>query len=62
MGRYSTELHYLGVLVWLCVLTQGTGGGCPGGIFSMRMLFPANYPDGPPKLRFTCEMFHPNGV
>lgn len=31
-----------------------------GGIFSLKLVFPANYPDGPPKVRFTCEMFHPN--
>ena len=33
----------------------------PGGMFSLKLVFPQNYPDGAPKVRFTCEMFHPNG-
>lgn len=31
-----------------------------GGIFSMRLTFPEQYPDKPPRVRFTSEMFHPN--
>jgi ubiquitin-conjugating enzyme E2 A len=31
-----------------------------GGIYSMRLTFPEQYPDKPPRVRFTCEMFHPN--
>ncbi len=32
-----------------------------GGIFSLRITFGENYPDKPPRVRFTSEMFHPNG-
>eukprot|EP01138_Halocafeteria_seosinensis_P016463 gb/GECG01016794.1/.p1 GENE.gb/GECG01016794.1/~~gb/GECG01016794.1/.p1 ORF type:complete len:200 (+),score=29.54 gb/GECG01016794.1/:1-600(+) len=31
-----------------------------GGMFSLRMQFPDQYPVKPPRVRFTCEMFHPN--
>ncbi|KAH3765858.1 rac gtpase [Pelomyxa schiedti] len=31
-----------------------------GGIFQLRMAFPEQYPERPPKIRFTSEMFHPN--
>merc|ERR1712087_31804 len=31
-----------------------------GGIYSMRLTFTEQYPDKPPRVRFTCEMFHPN--
>ena len=32
-----------------------------GGILSMRIFFGEDYPSKPPKVRFTCDMFHPNG-
>ena len=32
-----------------------------GGVFTTRLVFPPDYPLSPPKMRFTCEMFHPNG-
>ncbi|CAH3186077.1 unnamed protein product, partial [Porites lobata] len=31
-----------------------------GGVFTTRLVFPPDYPLSPPKMRFTCEMFHPN--
>eukprot|EP00744_Colponema_vietnamica_P001243 GILI01002083.1.p1 GENE.GILI01002083.1~~GILI01002083.1.p1 ORF type:complete len:155 (+),score=18.71 GILI01002083.1:54-518(+) len=31
-----------------------------GGIYALRITFPDNYPDRPPKIRFTTEMWHPN--
>lgn len=33
-----------------------------GGIFPLRLTFPENYPERPPKVRFTTEVFHPNGT
>lgn len=33
----------------------------PGGMFTLRLSFPDTYPDAPPKARFVCEMYHPNG-
>jgi ubiquitin-conjugating enzyme E2 G1 len=31
-----------------------------GGFFNAIMSFPSNYPNSPPQLRFTSEMWHPN--
>ena len=31
-----------------------------GGIYTLRMQFPDQYPDKPPRVRFVTEMFHPN--
>uniref|UniRef100_A0A803PDM1 UBC core domain-containing protein n=1 Tax=Cannabis sativa TaxID=3483 RepID=A0A803PDM1_CANSA len=30
------------------------------GVFSLRLTFGNNYPEKPPRVRFTSEMFHPN--
>jgi hypothetical protein len=32
-----------------------------GGYFNAIMSFPPNYPNSPPSVRFTSEMWHPNG-
>lgn len=31
-----------------------------GGIFSLKLQFSERYPEKPPRVRFTCDMFHPN--
>uniref|UniRef100_A0AAQ4PUF6 UBC core domain-containing protein n=1 Tax=Gasterosteus aculeatus aculeatus TaxID=481459 RepID=A0AAQ4PUF6_GASAC len=31
-----------------------------GGVFPAVLSFPSDYPLSPPKMRFTCDMFHPN--
>ena len=31
-----------------------------GGIFKGQLFFPKEYPNRPPKLRFTSNMYHPN--
>lgn len=42
-------------------LIQGPEGTCfEGGVFPARLIFPPDYPLSPPKMKFTCEMFHPN--
>ena len=32
-----------------------------GGFFNAKLTFPPDYPNKPPKCRFTSEMWHPNG-
>lgn len=32
-----------------------------GGLFKAHLLFPKEYPQRPPKMRFISEMWHPNG-
>lgn len=31
-----------------------------GGLFPAELLFPADFPMSPPKMRFMCSMWHPN--
>uniref|UniRef100_A0A7S3DLI0 UBC core domain-containing protein n=1 Tax=Palpitomonas bilix TaxID=652834 RepID=A0A7S3DLI0_9EUKA len=31
-----------------------------GGCFPLKLVFPRDYPERPPRVRFTCRMFHPN--
>lgn len=31
-----------------------------GGVFSLRLTFSESYPEKPPRVRFTSEVFHPN--
>lgn len=42
-------------------LIAGPEGTCfAGGVFPARLNFPPDYPLSPPKMKFICEMFHPN--
>lgn len=31
-----------------------------GGVFPAELQFPTDYPLSPPKMKFTCDIFHPN--
>lgn len=45
----------------LIVYCSGPEGTCfEGGVFPARLVFPPDYPLSPPKMKFTCDMFHPN--
>lgn len=42
---------------------SGPEGTCfEGGVFPAKLIFPPDYPLSPPKMQFTCEMFHPNSM
>jgi len=46
-----------------CVYARGPEGTCfEGGVFTARLTFPADYPLSPPKMKFTCDLFHPNST
>ena len=45
--------------------SQSSGSkGTPyeNGLFSAVLSFPKDYPLNPPQMRFTCDIFHPNGT
>lgn len=43
------------------VYRRGPEGTCfEGGVFPAKLVFPPDYPLSPPKMKFTCEMYHPN--
>lgn len=45
------------------ILSSGPEGTCfEGGVFPAKLVFPPDYPLSPPKMKFTCEMFHPNSI
>ncbi|XP_074629469.1 ubiquitin-conjugating enzyme E2 G2-like isoform X2 [Acropora palmata] len=45
---------------WEALITGPEGTPFEGGVFTTRLVFPPDYPLSPPKMRFTCDMFHPN--
>jgi ubiquitin-protein ligase len=48
------------------ILTSGIRGpsGTPyeGGVFVAVLTFPKDYPLSPPKMKFTTDIYHPNGT
>lgn len=45
---------------WEALITGPEGTCFEGGVFTARLTFPADYPLSPPKMKFTCDLFHPN--
>ncbi|CAB3365255.1 Hypothetical predicted protein [Cloeon dipterum] len=45
---------------WEALITGPEGTCFEGGVFPAKLIFPPDYPLSPPKMQFTCEMFHPN--
>ncbi|KAK6165807.1 ubiquitin-conjugating enzyme E2 G2 [Patella vulgata] len=45
---------------WEALIMGPEGTWFEGGIFPARLTFPTDYPLSPPKMKFTCEIFHPN--
>jgi ubiquitin-conjugating enzyme E2 A len=48
------------LFVWNASIIGPDESAWEGGIYGLRLQFPEQYPSKPPKVRFTCEMFHPN--
>ncbi|KAH7365223.1 hypothetical protein KP509_18G015100 [Ceratopteris richardii] len=62
MASSSAQLHLMSDLK---AIGNEPPEGCndtlwEGGIFSLRLTFGENYPEKPPRVRFTLEVFHPN--
>ncbi|XP_046351887.1 ubiquitin-conjugating enzyme E2 G2 [Haliotis cracherodii] len=45
---------------WEALIMGPEGTFFEGGVFPARLTFPADYPLSPPKMKFTCDIFHPN--
>ncbi|OWK05961.1 UBE2G2, partial [Cervus elaphus hippelaphus] len=55
------EENLSGSSVSLFISSRGPEDTCfEFGVFPAILSFPLDYPLSPPKMRFTCEMFHPN--
>ena len=48
-------------LLFVDVYRGPEGTPFEGGVFVTELIFPTDYPLSPPKMKFTSEMFHPNG-
>ena len=48
------------LFVWVATVFGPTETPWEGGIFQLKLTFPETYPDKPPRVRFTGEVFHPN--
>lgn len=47
---------------WECLICGPEETPLEGGVFPATLTFPKDYPLNPPSMKFTCEMFHPNGT
>ncbi|RDD41043.1 Ubiquitin-conjugating enzyme E2 G2 [Trichoplax sp. H2] len=45
---------------WEALICGPEGTPFEGGVFRTQLIFPSDYPLSPPKMRFLCEIFHPN--
>ncbi|CAK9292115.1 unnamed protein product [Gordionus sp. m RMFG-2023] len=45
---------------WEALIIGPQGTPFEGGVFPTKLFFPTDYPLSPPKMIFTCDMFHPN--
>ncbi|KAL5707226.1 E2 ubiquitin-conjugating enzyme [Ranunculus cassubicifolius] len=46
--------------VWSATIFGPDESPWEGGMFGLRLTFGNNYPEKPPRVRFTSEIFHPN--
>ena len=48
--------------LWEAVIMGPEDTYYEGGVFTAILTFPSDYPMSPPKMRFTCPMWHPNSL
>lgn len=59
-GVSASPLNDDNLYIWGATISGPDDSPWEGGLYSVRLVFPDNYPEKPPKVRFTTEMFHPN--
>ncbi|KAJ3375928.1 E2 SUMO-conjugating protein ubc9, partial [Lobulomyces angularis] len=47
-------------MVWQAGIPGKVGTSWEGGTFTLSLTFPADYPQKPPKCKFSIPLFHPN--
>jgi ubiquitin-conjugating enzyme E2 A len=50
------------LLIWDAVIFGPDDSPWEGGAFNLILEFSEEYPNKPPKVKFTCPMFHPNSM
>jgi len=48
------------IFEWEALIMGPTGTDYEGGLFTATLVFPFDYPLNPPKMKFACDMWHPN--
>jgi len=59
-GIVAGPLNEENFFEWEALIAGPDGTIFDGGVFPARLSFPADYPLNPPKMKFTCDLFHPN--
>merc|ERR1711959_707085 len=59
-GASAAPTNEESLFVWNATIFGPSDTPWEGGIYSLRLTFCDEYPDKPPKVRFTTKMFHPN--
>jgi len=59
-GCSAAPLTDSNLFLWNASIIGPDDSPWEGGIYSLRLQFPESYPSKPPRVRFTCEMWHPN--
>lgn len=50
------------IFLWEALIQGPEGTPFEGGVFPAELRFPKDYPLAPPTMKFTCDMWHPNGT
>ncbi|XP_077599644.1 ubiquitin-conjugating enzyme E2 G2 isoform X2 [Stigmatopora nigra] len=60
MAEYKRPANEENFFEWEALIMGPQDTCFEGGVFPAVLTFPSDYPLSPPKMRFTCDMFHPN--
>ncbi|KAM7380987.1 hypothetical protein PAMP_004249 [Pampus punctatissimus] len=60
MAEYKRPANEENFFEWEALIMGPQDTCFEGGVFPAVLSFPSDYPLSPPKMRFTCDMFHPN--